>query len=391
MKAIVQSYNKDSGKAVLQTCISFKDLKSIARFTARRKPSLDPYSAETESNDDYQRMLNEGHVREIVNYISNSIKGIRYAHELEIFPTSMLIAFNYEFGQNYGNQLEAYNDGIVNIELPNNEDHCYVVDGQHRLMAMIKCHEKATSSEKALLEDYKFNCTILLNYDLWEQAKVFADVNFKQKKVNKSLYYDIYGSLPPESDSDYWQNAIFIAHSLVECLNKDNDSPLYNDIKMLGTGKGVISQAFLVEAILRHIQSPRGIWYINSNYPVSDSQLNCMKLEIFKFLRIVKKNFNSIWENENYIIRKTTGLGALLRLMGLLHNEIKLKEHIDFDEEFFTNAYTEYIEPYISKLAKEADDIFNKDGKFGSTGGQGNEVGLYKKMREVLFPIEKQQ
>ena len=389
MKAIVQSYNKDNGKAVLQTCISFKDLKSIARFTARRKPSLDPYSAETESNDDYQRMLNEGHVREIVNYISNSIKGIRYAHELEIFPTSMLIAFNYEFGQNYGNQLEAYNDGIVNIELPNNEDHCYVVDGQHRLMAMIKCHEKATSSEKALLEDYKFNCTILLNYDLWEQAKVFADVNFKQKKVNKSLYYDIYGSLPPESDSDYWQNAIFIAHSLVECLNKDDDSPLYNDIKMLGTGKGVISQAFLVEAILRHIQSPRGIWYINSNYPVSDSQLNCMKLEIFKFLRIVKKNFNSIWENENYIIRKTTGLGALLRLMGHLHNEIKLKEHIDFDEEFFTKAYTEHIEPYISKLAKEAGDIFDKNGQFGSTGGQGNEVGLYKKMLLVLFPNEK--
>ena len=388
MKAIVQSYNKDTGKAVLQTCISFKDLKNIARFTARRKPSLDPYSVEIESNDNYQRVLNEGHVREIVNYIKKSIQGITSANELDIFPTSMLIAFSYEFGQDCYSKLEPDIDNIVNIELPGNTDHCYVVDGQHRLMAMIKCHEKATPSEKDLLENYKFNCTILLNYDLWEQAKVFADVNFKQKKVNKSLYYDIYGSLPPENKSDYWQNAIFIAHSLVECLNKDDDSPLNNNIKMLGTDNGVISQAFLVEAILRHIQSPRGIWYIDSNGPVSDSQLNCMKLEIFEFLKTVKKNFNSIWDDENYIIRKTTGLGALLRLMGYLHNKIKLKEHIDFDEEFYTDAYTEHIKPYITNLANQAADIFRKDGEYGRTGGQGNEVGLFKMILKKLFATE---
>lgn len=376
MKAIVQSYNAITGKAILQTCISFKDLKGIARFTARRKSSLDPYSTEEESNDNYQRMLNEGHVREIVNYISNSIKRVTSALELDIFPTSMLIAFNSD--------VEQCENNIAEIDLPNPNEggYCYVVDGQHRLMAMIQCHEKATPNEQAILEDYKFNCTILLNYDLWEQSKVFADVNFKQKKVNKSLYYDIYGSLPPENETGYWQNAIFIAHSLVECLNEDNDSPLFNDIKMLGTGSGVISQAFLVEAILRHIQSPRGIWYISPNIPVSDSHLNCMKLEIFAFLKNLKDHFTNIWKKEEYIIRKTTGMGALLRLMGKLHDEIKFKI-VDFDEDFITNQYAKYIEPYISTLAKHQ-DIFKKDGEFGKTGGKGNELGLYREMLKIL-------
>jgi DGQHR domain-containing protein len=376
MKVIVQSYNKVTGKAVLQTCISFKDLKNIARFTARRKSDWDPYSTKTESNSAYQRMLNEQHVKDIVEYIETSIKGIKSAQELDIFPTSMLIAFSYELGQDIEN--------IDNINLPdsNKGDYCYVVDGQHRLMAMIRFYEKATLEEKTIIEDYRFNCTILLNYDLWEQAKAFANVNFKQKKVNKSLYYDIYGSLPPETSSDYWQNAIFIAHSLVECLNIDNDSPLRQKIRMLGTGKGVISQAFMVEALLRHIQSPRGIWYVNSNIPVSDNQLECMKREIFEFLGIVRHNFSNIWEDDNYIIRKTTGMGALLRLMGKLHDEIKF--NIDnFDEEFITTRYVEHIKPYISKLAKHP-DIFEKNGDFGKTGGKGNELGLYKEMLKIL-------
>ena len=42
MKAIIQSYNLDSGKAVMQTCIPFIKLKEIAKFTARTRPEIDP-------------------------------------------------------------------------------------------------------------------------------------------------------------------------------------------------------------------------------------------------------------------------------------------------------------------------------------------------------------
>lgn len=80
-----------------------------------------------------------------------------------------------------------------------------IVDGQHRFAAMMSLQDKHERilegndeklkkiSEKILtqIKAYKFNCTVLLNFDLWDQAQLFANVNFNQKQVNKSLYYDI--------------------------------------------------------------------------------------------------------------------------------------------------------------------------------------------------------
>lgn len=378
MKVIVQSYDKQSGKAVLQCCISFKDIKKIARFTARRAPGSDPYALEEDSNNEYQRPFNEAHIKEIVKYINNSIKDKDCALELDIFPTPLLISFNCD------ENLEIDDSNITDIKLP--DDYCYIVDGQHRLMAMIQSLNQTNQEKQHLLEEFRFNCIVLLNYDMWEQAKVFADVNFKQKKVNKSLYYDIYGSEPPENSEDYWQNAIFIAHAIVEHLNKDEESPLYQDIKMLGRGKGVISQAFLVESLLRHIQTPRGIWYVGKGVPASADKIKCMILETSMYLKTVKKHFKEEWSSEQYIIRKTTGIGALIRLMGYIHRIIQFKNssnEIIFDEEFYNKEYEKCIDHYIHKIS-EHKQLFKKGDKYGIGGSVANQAGLYKELVNII-------
>src|SRR5690606_14988011 len=114
-----------------------------------------------------------------------------------------------------------------------------IVDGQHRLAAMLKLYEDASSDKIRIgryslqqkypdltnnivqnrLTSFELNCTLLIGFDLWEQGKVFADVNFNQKPVNKSLYYDIFGSYP---DPD--KNDIFLAHMLALHLNNNEDS-----------------------------------------------------------------------------------------------------------------------------------------------------------------------
>lgn len=378
MKAIIQSYDQNSGKAVLQTCIPFIDLKQIAKFTARTRPDVDPYGA-TESNE-YQRDLNLKHVKEIIDYIKKSIRNTGSSNSVALFPTSMLIAFNHD-----EQLIESNASEIIEISLP---DSCYIVDGQHRLKAMMELYKEGDSMYQSFLENYKFNCTILLNFDIWEQAKVFADVNFKQKKVNKSLYYDIYGTFHPEDSSDYKQNVIYLAHSLVEYLNNSPKSPLYKSIKMLGNGNGVISQAFLVEALLMHISSPRGIWYFDANSQTIDKTiLTPMKSELFTYLDVIKTEFSNIWDSPDYIIRKTTGLGALLRLMGYLHKILDLKviptlENIDVD--FISNVYKNAIIPYISEIKKSEDDLFAKDGSFGGSGGKGLELRLYRRLKEIV-------
>lgn len=383
IKAIVQSYRKDTGKAVMQSCISFTKLKDIARFTARTKSEYDPYDDLKDIKDqEYQRELNYSHVKEIVEYIKQSIAK-EDSISLALFPTSMLIAFNNE------EQLDLDPNNITSISLP---DTCYIVDGQHRLKAMMTLFDeiKRNNGDPKILkslEDFKFNCTILLNFDIWEQARVFADVNFKQKKVNKSLYYDIYGSIPPETISDYKQNGVYIAHSLVEQLNKTQSSPLFKAIKMLGCGEGVISQAFLVESLLMHISSPRGIWYFNNLNLSEDEYLKYIKTELFSYLKIVTTTFKNIWLNPNYIMHKTTGIGAIMRLMGYLHNKIANEMPIGqkLDLEFLYNKYESTISIYINKLVQEGSELFQR-ANYGNTGGKGLETQLYKAMTRIIDP-----
>lgn len=386
MKAIVQSYDSDSGKAVLQTCIPFIELMAIARFTARTRPEEDPYGI---AQQEYQRELNIKHVNEIVDYIEKAINS-KTSNNIALFPTSMLVAFNYD------DMISMDEDMITDLSLP---ESCYVVDGQHRLKAMMTLYDKCTKASlldsdrfidiSMYLLNFKFNCTILLNFDIWEQAKVFADVNFKQKKVNKSLYYDIYGAFHPENSEDYKQNVIYLAHSLVEYLNVSPKSPLQGAVRMLGNGQGVISQAFLVEALLRHISSPRGIWYFDPMYqPVDKSVLNPMKWELFSYLNVLKYTFNAIWESSEYIIRKTTGLGALLKLMGYLHKKLEISIDEEFNkvgEIFICSEYVSKITPYILEIKKYEKELFSsKEGNFSGSGGKGLEASLYKRMVEIV-------
>lgn len=63
----------------------------------------------------------------------------------------------------------------------------------------------------------------------FEQAKFFIE----QKPVNRSIYYDIFGSAPGELSE------IKLAHDLTLHLNNNENSPIRGMIKLLGRGNGL--------------------------------------------------------------------------------------------------------------------------------------------------------
>lgn len=400
MKALIQSYNKESGKCVLHACIPFILLKEKCKFTFRARPEADVNAdlEEGESSKYYQRQLNLEHLKEIKRYLASTILSEMNGKRIDaIFPTSVLIAYSSD-----DIRMED-NEEVLEIDIP---DGVYVVDGQHRLKAMIDLYNGVTPPShilmdgnkrvKAYLERYKFNCTILVNYDLWEQARIFADVNFKQKKVSKSLYYEIYGMNYSEDPLQWKQNAVYLAHSLVAFLNGNKLSPIRGNVKMLGSkDKGFISQSFLVEALLRHISSPRGIWYFDPmRTKVDKALLIGMAVEILSYLSVVHHVFGDLWpsseDKHTSIICKTTGMGALLRLMGDIHrvlpanifDSIKSKEFIGID-----NDYVETVTTIIEKLKPQEARLFSIEknvGQYNGTGGKGLEGALYKEMKTLL-------
>ena len=99
MKALIQSYNKESGKCVLHACIPFMLLKDKSKFTFRVRPEADVNVdlEEGASSKYYQRQLNLEHLKEIKRYLASTILSEMNGKRIDaIFPTSVLIAYSSE-------------------------------------------------------------------------------------------------------------------------------------------------------------------------------------------------------------------------------------------------------------------------------------------------------
>lgn len=401
INAFILSGDVLSQKLVLQVNIPFVDLNNYATFTFMQDPTDDPYNESVENrNEFYQRRTDDARVREIKEFIKTSVlRQLSGEIVATIFPTAILLSTHiddtsFELHKSYPIESDVF--------FGNN---LYIVDGQHRLMAMRELYAEykrmlfRSEEDESIfnyLNTYMFNCTLLLNFDMWEQAMVFADVNFKQKKVDKSLYYTIYGMNYSSNPADYNRNYIYIAHNLVKFMNTYELSPLKGKIMMLGThqsnNRGYISQACLAEALMKNIYSPRGIWYVNPSDMQTPPNYKSMAVELLSFYVAVRSCFDKVWPTDSYqrdtILMKTTGVGAMMNLMAYIHTS-KLPDEIKslLKEECKTTICDEYIgfvKPLLQRVSAYQYELFTPKGNYTGTGGRGLVNQLYQQMKDLI-------
>ena len=160
---------------------------------------------------------------------------------------------------------------------------------------------------------------------------------------------------------------------------------------MLGTGKGFISQAFLGEALMPHIRSPRGIWYVDPHILTEKPNYRFMAVELLSYFAAVKAVLIDYWPKNNIhqsILCKTTGIGAMIRLMAFLHQTKmpqELKEDLlKTDKTAVHPQYTEFVMPLLMKLLPEAKDLFSLKGIYAGTGGKGLEHQLFVALQSQI-------
>lgn len=393
---------KLGNKVVLVGAFTFDSLRSKLKFTERHDDTWDPYSPDDEPDESshnkkyYQRVTQEKRVREISAFIEDAIskQSNPQGSITTIFPSSMILAFDY--------YKEVPQEEMSNLDLASTEEMGLIVDGQHRFAAMLSLlekyeaiMEKGDSGKKKQTEiyirqllDYKFNCTILLNFDLWEQAQLFATVNFNQKPVNKSLYYDIFGSIPPEM-TDGRTTKVYLAHDLTKYLNNSEKSPLKGFIKMLGAGSGFFSQAMLVEAILAHF-TKRGVWSnIEEDFRNEQVIMKSLPRIFVGYFKALEKCFPENWPqtiDEKYesILCKTTGMGATVRLLGYIYKLLNDgsfpgKPHFNFQTASLEQVQ-ETFESVFMPISKKGNELFGGDSIYAGTGGAGLQSKLYKQL-----------
>mgnify|MGYP002859525120 CR=1 FL=1 len=402
MKAYIQHQDKDGQKLILQALVPFETLRDSVLFTYRANVSElseDKFVQYQASIEFYQRRVDSKRSNDIRDFIRKSILQERDGIQMAtLFPTSLILALEADDDMAGGNRIERLSDGSCDVDIRRN---VFVVDGQHRMMGMIKLYDELTQLVVrtddddfvlAYLKNYLFNCTILVNYDLWEQGQVFVNVNFKQKPVNKSLYYEIFGSEYSEDPTDWERNKVYLAHSMVLMLNERKESPFYQRIKMLGTGKGYISQAFVVESLMRHFKKG-GLWYFDPDRKSGlDADTSYFGTELLSFFVVVKELFSAYWpkkdDTKGTLICKTTGVGAWIRLMGTLRRDddlqllAALKE--SSKEGTLCKPYMDNVRKLLQPLTKGAEKLFGERSEFKSSSGQGSESKMYKKMLALL-------
>lgn len=404
--------------------IKFYEIEDIVRFTARTEEKTDTLNAPSEflktlatNNRFYQRLVNDDRTAKIQQFIIGEAlkeyknkKGLSPAKSLGLFPTATLIAINtfpagslkeyeeeyYNYEKKEGNQITLCYEENNTIYVPKGNKTVLIVDGQHRIGALKslypRVNERLTYGNKLVtnivdadflpflrdrIRNFEILCTLLINFDIYEQGEIFAAVNFNQKPVNRSLYYDIFASSP-----DNEKNELKLAHDLVNHLNYNQSSVLKGLIDMLGTGDGIVSQAAVVENLMKLFGRGK-VW--NDLY--IDYQSNGEEyLKMGRFLRMyfaqIKESFKSYWPKENVTTRKeykdvlikTTGMGAWLRLINDVYKDIN--PHNEKSSEELQTALKEKF----ASIEDKGTYYFDKTSSFVQGAGQGLQAKLYKQI-----------
>jgi DGQHR domain-containing protein len=308
------------------------------------------------STEGIQRRLQISRINDIRNYLETN--------ENNFFPNSILLSVDVSKVENFEEQYLCYEEKETGyFDLPDNLKFT-VIDGQHRLAGLF-------ISDPNIIKEFELVSILLFNISLSTAAKLFADINGKQKPVNRSLIYDLYTEM-----NIFEIEEIKKVHGIAQKFYSDNKSPLFRQIKMLGIGKGAISQAFFIDYVLEAIKKT-GITDIQEMY-------NQLFFYYSAFQRVFPDDWpvpihykdyadldnfsNSVLTRKKSQLVKTNGFGAIMLLFPDVYRISK-------------KTFESYFE-IISKLKNKIQWVEDPTNPQGT--GKKFQNFLLNKMRELL-------
>lgn len=190
--------------------------------------------------DTYQRMIARSRLSKIRQYIS----------EHGIFPTNIVLNIdkkfiNFQRIKQENGVADADASGTIGwLNLRPAYKSAWIIDGQHRLFAY-SGHPFAKTGHLSVLAFEGLAPS--------SQARLFVDINAKQKSVKPSLLQELFAELNWDAES-LELRAQAIVSKAVQVLDKERSSPLLNRIQTADTSKDsvrCISLASLFKAIER--------------------------------------------------------------------------------------------------------------------------------------------
>jgi DGQHR domain-containing protein len=268
-----------------------------------------------------QRPLADDRVKELQHYVRTVDAS---------FPTSIILAVS-ELDEE-GEPNVVFDEEFGTMRIKKRINLARIIDGQHRIAGLVNYEGPP----------FQLNVTLFVDMDVEDQALLFATINLKQTKVNKSLAYDLFEFSMSRSPQK-------TCHNIAKILNSQERSPLHGRIKILGKATGKphenLTQAAVVERLIVYIspapmrdrdlikrgrrlakatpqdEELRNLIFRNMFIDEHDENI---LLILWNYFTAVARKWPAAWNSDTtgYILNRTTGFAALMRLLPSVYRAI---------------------------------------------------------------------
>ena len=132
---------------------------------------------------------------------------------------------------------------------------------------------------------------------------MFVTINAKHTRLNASHLVSLSGR------QLYRDESLAAAHDIVRALNDREDSPLYDEIKLLGVGRGRVAQAPLAQELKKLFATESF-----GSGRKGDAFREESKKFFVNYLKQVAQVFNAAWNGRKYSIKSAAALRAFVRV-----------------------------------------------------------------------------
>src|SRR5213596_3968262 len=275
-----------------------------------------------ESEAAYQRPVIRRKIDELVAYY----RECKDAATLPAIPGAVIITSEKRFTFT---PIAGHHD-LGLLQIPEEHGVLRVLDGQHRLLAL---HALSQAGENLGLE---VPAVLFDSLDARQIVELFVTINAKHTRLNPSHIISLAGrKLYPDANQA-------LAHDVIRSLNEDESSPLVGEIKMLGTGRGRVSQAPLAEEIVDFLEA---VEKIGGGARLSEIR-NGAKRFFLNYMKALSTTFPSAWAGRKYSIKTGAALRAFIRVAPDVMARARELKRDAFDH----NAIREAVKPWGERL-----------------------------------------
>src|SRR2546422_5104690 len=301
----------DIDKLVRFEVLSYGDNAQNPVRGGRQKPGTTPSKVNWDflerriasSEKAYQRQIIRKKIDELMQYYEQC----RQARDLPSIPGAVIISCDERL------TFEPAEPGssVGRLKVPEREGILRAIDGQHRLLAL---HADIDN-----FGDEPFTVPAIIFDQLPEDhvVQMFVTINAKHTRLNASHLVSLSGRQLYRDDS------LAAAHDTVRALNDREDSPLHNEIKMLGVGHGRVAQAPLAQELKKLFASGA----FGGPKKSADFREDARKFFV-NYFKQVSVVFGAAWQGRKDSIKSATALRAFVRVVPDVIRRLD-QEHVD--------------------------------------------------------------